>query len=285
MRASNWIEERTMPLSSVMHTLVASDGLKLRYAVDDYSDPWRPRETLMLVHAAMGSSRRLYKWVPILARHFRVVRPDMRGHGQTEIPGPDQLSVPRLAKDVVEIADAVGCKAFHIAGSSAGAIVSMQVAVDYPDRVQTLGDFASTPGLKNSLVDAEKWIAGIQKQGFRGFLESTIGDRLPQGADEGFKRWFIEESARTDPELFYRFVRMMKACDLTDRLSEIRCPTLAVIPHPDPLGTPEQYAVVKNKIRDCEFITYEGLPHNITDSVPEKCAEELKRFLLKHCAA
>ncbi len=274
-----------MPLSSVMHTHVASDGLKLGYAVDDYSDPWRPQETLILVHAAMGSSRRLYKWVPILARHFRVVRPDMRGHGQTEIPGPDQLSVARLAQDVAELADALGCEKFHIAGSSAGAIVAMQVAVDYPDRVKTLGDFASTPGLKNSLVDAEKWIAGIQAQGFRGFLEATIADRLPQGADEGFKRWFIDESAQTNAELFYRFVRMMKACDLTDRLDEIRCPTLAVIPHPDPLGTPAQYAVVKNKIRDCEFIIYEGLPHNITDSVPEKCAEELKRFLLKHCAA
>ncbi len=273
-----------MPLSSVMHTHVASDGLKLRYAVDDYSDPWRPQETLFLVHAAMGSSRRLYKWVPILARHFRVVRPDMRGHGQTEIPEPDQLSVARLAQDVAELADALGCQQFHVAGSSAGAIVAMQVAIDYPDRVRTLGDFASTPGLKNSLVDAEKWIAGIKAQGFRGFLEATIADRLPKGAEEGFKRWFIDESAKTDAELFYRFVRMMKACDLTDCLHEIRCPTLAVIPQPDPLGTPEQYAVVKNKIRNCEYVVYPGLPHNITDSVPEKCAEELKRFLLKHCA-
>ena len=267
-----------------MHTHVAGDGLRLRYAVDDYSDPWRPQETLFLLHAAMGSSRRLYKWVPILARHFRVVRPDMRGHGQTEIPGPDQLSVARLARDVAELADALGCQQFHVAGSSAGAIVAMRVAIDFPDRVKTLGDFASTPGLKNSLVDAEKWIAGIKAQGFPGFLEATIADRLPKGADAGFNRWFIDEAAKTDAELFYRFVRMMKACDLTGRLHEIRCPTLAVIPHPDPLGTPEQYAVVKNGIRNCEFITYEGLPHNITDSVPEKCAEELKRFLLRHCA-
>ena len=156
-----------------MQTHVASDGLKLQYAVDDYSDPWRPPETLILVHAAMGSSHRLYKWVPILARQFRVVRPDMRGHGQTAIPGPDQLSVARLAQDVAEIADALGCKEFHVAGSSAGAIVAMRVAIDYPQRVKTLGDFASTPGLKNSLVDAEKWIAGIKAQGFRGFLEAT----------------------------------------------------------------------------------------------------------------
>ncbi len=273
-----------MPLSSVMHTHVASDGLTLRYAVDDYSDPWRPQETLFLLHAAMGSSRRLYKWVPVLSRHFRVVRPDMRGHGQSAIPGPDQLSVARLAQDVAELAEALGCRQFHVAGSSAGAIVAMQVAIDYPDRVRTLGDFASTPGLKNSLVDAEKWIAGIKAQGFKGFLEATIADRMPQDADEGFKRWFIDESAKTDPELFYRFVRMMKACDLTDRLHEIRCPALAVIPHPDPLGTPAQYEVVKHKIRKCEYVIYQGLPHNITDSVPEKCAEELKRFLLRQCA-
>ncbi|HYK13111.1 MAG TPA: alpha/beta hydrolase, partial [Burkholderiales bacterium] len=115
------------------------------------------------------------------------------------------------------------------------------------------------------------------------FLEATIGDRLPKGADEGFKRWFIDEAAKTDPELFYRFVRMMKACDLTDRLNEIRCPTLAVIPHPDPLGTPAQYEVMKKKVRNCEYVVYEGYPHNITDSVPEKCANELLRFLLKHC--
>jgi hypothetical protein len=57
-----------------------------------------------------------------------------------------------------------------------------------------------------------------------------------------------------------------------------------VIPHPDPLGTLAQYEVVKNNIADCEFVVYRDLPHNITDSVPEKCAEELKRFLLKHRA-
>ena len=35
-------------------------------------------------------------------------------------------------------------------------------------------------------------------------------------------------------------------------------------------------------IPDCEFVVYEGLPHNITDAVPDRCAQELKRFLLAH---
>src|SRR3712207_9265660 len=124
-----------MALSTEMQYFTASDGLKLAYAVDDFSDPWRPQETLILIHAAMGSSRRLYKWIPTLSRHFRVVRPDMRGHGETDIPGPDQLSLERLARDVVELADHVNAPKFHLAGSSAGSIVAMPAARSEERRV------------------------------------------------------------------------------------------------------------------------------------------------------
>lgn len=271
-----------MPLSSRIERFAASDGLNIAYSIDDFTDPWSSAETLILIHAAMGSSRRLYKWVPILSRHFRVVRPDMRGHGETEIPGPAQLSLERLTQDVIELADRLGVKRFHIAGSSAGAIVAMRTTLDYPDRILTLTNFASTPGLKNSLIDMNKWVSHIRAKGMRGFLEETIEERFPNVADKGFLAWFIDESARTDPELFARFGPMMKAVDFTDRLHEIRCPMLNVVPGHDPLGAPGQYEVYKKHVPHCEFIVYDGLPHNITDSVPERCASDLLRFLLAH---
>jgi pimeloyl-ACP methyl ester carboxylesterase len=265
-----------------MRHLTASDGLKLAYTVDDFSDPWGPHEPLILIHAAMGSTRRLYKWVPILARDFRVVRPDMRGHGETQIPGPTQLSLERLTQDVIELADHLGLKKFHLAGSSAGAIVAMRTALDFPERIATLTNFASTPGLKNSLIDMSKWVSHIRAKGMRTFLEETIEERFPNVSDRGFLRWFIEESAKTDVELFARFGPMMKAVDFTDRLHEIRCPMLNVVPGHDPLGAPGQYEVYKQHVPHCEFIVYEGLPHNITDSVPERCARDLLQFLLRH---
>jgi 3-oxoadipate enol-lactonase len=270
-----------MPLSTEMHHLNASDGLQLAYAIDDFSDPWGPHETLILIHAAMGSSRRLYKWVPTLSRDFCVVRPDMRGHGETQIPGPEQLSLTRLTQDVIELADHLGLEQFHIAGSSAGAIVAMQTALDYPDRIKTLANFASTPGLKNSLIDMDKWVAHIRAKGMRGFLEETIAERFPNVADRGFLQWFIDESAKTNADLFARFGPMMKAVDFTDRLHEIKCPMLNVIPGHDPLGAPGQYEVYKKHVPHCKFVVYEGLPHNITDSVPQRCAQDLLRFLLE----
>jgi 3-oxoadipate enol-lactonase len=273
-----------MPLTTEMQHFTASDGLNLAYAVDDFSDPWKPQETLILIHAAMGSSRRLYKWIPTLSRHFRVVRLDMRGHGETQIPGPDQLSVERLAKDVVELADHLGVKKFHLAGSSAGAIVAIQTALDFPDRVLTLTNFASTPGLKRSNIDMDKWVRHIRAKGIKGMLEETIEERFPNVADNGFLRWFIDESAKTDPDLFCRFGPMMKAVDQTDRLHEIRCPMLNIVPGHDPLGSLEQYSVYRKHVPQSELVVYEGLPHNITDSVPERCAEDLLAFLQKHRA-
>lgn len=271
-----------MPLSSETRYMTASDGLRLAYCVDDFSDPWEPREALILIHAAMGSSRRLYKWVPILSREFCVVRPDMRGHGATGMPGPDQLSLERLARDVVELADHLGLQKFHVAGSSAGAIVAMRTTLDYPERIASLANFASTPGLKNSLIDMDRWVNHIRARGMRGFLEDTLEERFPDVADKGFLAWFVEESARTDPELFARFGPMMKAVDLTDRLHEIKCPMLNVVPGHDPLGAPGQYEVYKVHVPHCEFIVYDGLPHNITDSVPERCAADLRDFLRRH---
>ena len=266
-----------------METFTASDGLRIGYALDDYTDPWRPGDTLILVHAAMGSSTRFYAWVPHLARDFRVARIDMRGHGATQVPGPDQLTPQRLVADVVELADHLGVRRFHVAGSSAGAIVAEKTAIDHPDRVLTLAAFAGTGGIRHGLQDQTTWVQRIGEKGLAAFLRETIDDRIDvKRADPGFIEWFIAESSRTPVQVLERFVPMMRRFEVLDELHRITCPTLAVAPGGDPIHTVDHYRVLQEKIPDCEFVVYEGLPHNITDAVPDRCAQELKRFLLKH---
>src|SRR5262245_20971264 len=141
-----------------MHRFIASDGLEVAYALDDFTDPWRTPETVILVHAAMGSSKRFHMWVPHLAGEFRVVRIDMRGHGESGLPRPEQLSQQRLVADVVELADHVGAQRFHVAGSSAGAVVAEKTAIDHPQRVLTLGAFAATGGIRHALQDQNSWV-------------------------------------------------------------------------------------------------------------------------------
>src|SRR5215475_7924318 len=49
-------------------TFTTRDGIRLAYYVDDFTDPWRQADTLLLLHAAVGHARRFYAWGPPLCR-------------------------------------------------------------------------------------------------------------------------------------------------------------------------------------------------------------------------
>jgi len=69
---------------------VTANNCEMYYEVDDFTDPWvTEKETVWLQHGVGRSTKFWYHWVPALARHYRVVRRDMRGHGQSADPGPN----------------------------------------------------------------------------------------------------------------------------------------------------------------------------------------------------
>jgi 3-oxoadipate enol-lactonase len=95
----------------MQQSFAASDGIRIAYMIDDFTDPWCQPPTLLLLHAAMGSSKRWYAAVPPLCRDYRVVRMDLRGHGESQVPPPEPpLSMDRLVQDVRELLDHLGCR-------------------------------------------------------------------------------------------------------------------------------------------------------------------------------
>ena len=175
-----------------MDSFTASDGIRLGYRIDNFTDPWKKAPVLLLLHAAMGSMRRYYAWVPPLSRHYRVVRMDLRGHGSSQIPPTDcELTLDRLVRDVSELMDHLGCANAHIVGNSAGGYLAQQLAMNNAERVRSLMLFGSTPGLKNS--QAPSWIPQIQAEGMRAFLAETLAVRLPlDKVDHGPVEWFLD---------------------------------------------------------------------------------------------
>src|SRR5437762_10213213 len=224
-----------------MEGFTASDGVPLAYYTDDFTDPWRNAPILLLLHAAMGSARRYYAWVPPLARHYRVVRMDLRGHGNSPVPPTDrELTLERLVKDVAELMDHLGCASAHVVGNSAGGYLGQQLAMTQSERVRSLMLFGSTPGLKKS--QAPSWIPQIEAKGLRAFLAETIADRLPlDKVDPGLVEWFLDEAAKNDPAYIGKFVLLMARYDWSDELGRILCPTMVVVPGAEPIGSTANY--------------------------------------------
>jgi len=257
----------------------ASDGLRLSYYVDDFTDPWTKPATLLLLHAAMGHARRFYAWVPRLSHHYRVVRMDLRGHGSSQVPPAEPpLSMARLVADARELLDHLGCAQAHIVGNSAGGYVAQNLAMSAPQRVASLMLFGSTPGLKHS--QAATWLPRVAKEGLRNFLADTISDRFPvERTDPRHIEWFLDEAAKNDVAYLARFIGLMTTLDWSDRLHEIKCPTLIVYPGAETVGSARAYDAMAARIPDAEVISYEGMPHNICDSLPDRCVDDVLAFL------
>jgi len=258
-----------------------SDGLELAYYVDDFTDPWRKPDTVLLLHAAMGNSRRWFQWVPSLARRYRVVRLDLRGHGNSQIPKPtDDFSLALLVTDALALLDLVRADAAHVVGNSAGGYVSQQLAINHPDRVKSLALFGSTPGLKHS--HAPTWIPKIREVGLKRFLSDTIEERFDSSADPALVRWFIEQAGSNDPAFIARFVLHMSSHDFMDEVSRIKAPTLIVAAGREKIGHASAYQDMNRRIAGSELLYYDTAAHNICDGYAARCVEDLMTFLAKH---
>ena len=91
-----------------MPTVIANN-YETHYELDDFTDPWvKDQETILIQHGLGRNARFWYHWVPLLARHYRVIRRDMRGHGQSADPGPHHgWSVDELLTDIKGFLDAL----------------------------------------------------------------------------------------------------------------------------------------------------------------------------------
>ena len=262
-----------------MAFFTASDGVRLAYRVDDFTDPWAtPPTPILLLHAAMGAYRRWYGWIPLLARRFTTISQDLRGFGASEVPDETKpITVERLVEDAIGLLDHLGVARAHVVGLSAGGYVGQRMAMAHPDRVATLALYASAPGLKNS--QAASWPARAAKVGLEAFMREGVADRFPKDADPRLVDWFCRQTGANDLGWVGRFVAHMSSRDWEDELPRITCPTLIVAPGEEPIGSHDQYERMRERIPGSELITYEGMPHNIGDAAPERCAADLLAFL------
>jgi 3-oxoadipate enol-lactonase len=261
--------------------ITTRDGMQVAYYVDDLTDPWAKPDTLLLLHAAMGNAERWFRWIPPLARHFRVVRMELRGHGASQKPTPEQdFSLALLVSDAVQLLDKLGVKDAHIVGNSAGGYVSQQLAIHHGARVKTLAIYGSTPGLKHS--HALTWLPLVKERGLRKFLADTIHERFDSSADPKMVEWFLDQAGSNDPAFIGRFVTHMTTHDFMDDVSKIKCPTLIVAAGKEQIGHASAYGEMQKRIAGSELVLYDTAGHNICDGYPDKCVADLLAFLKKN---
>lgn len=108
-----------------------SNGIKIFYLDEGQG------ETVVLLHGFGGSSD-IWAGTPVadaLAKKYRVVAPDLRGHGRSEKPRDPKLYGGELAADVLRLLDHLKVEKAHVVGYSMGAAVAGKLLVTHPERL------------------------------------------------------------------------------------------------------------------------------------------------------
>src|ERR1700682_5667578 len=113
-----------------MPMIKADDGCPINVEVEG-----RDRAPVLMLSNSLGTN--LHMWddqAGELARHFRLIRYDRRGHGKSAAPkGP--YSMEMLGRDVLGILDALKIRTTHWCSLSMGGMVGQWLAAHAPERV------------------------------------------------------------------------------------------------------------------------------------------------------
>ncbi|MCI0770049.1 MAG: alpha/beta hydrolase [Chloroflexi bacterium] len=272
------------------------NGFDLYYADDDFADPWKPHDAVLMQHFVFGNHTQFRPWVPTLARELRVLRLDRRGSGLSAKPGLDYLyNLDDLLSDFAGFLDALGIERVHYIGDSLGGVLGAAFAATHPERVKSLVLCATPCWIKpptralfaregyadgpTAVTAMGSWIYAVA-----GVLHARPAEATVEAQLRALYR--AEQTAMTPAHVIASLMRMVTQPDfnITPLLPKVQAPTLLLSPSKSIHTTPDEQTMMLQTIPNCRQVLFEDANHGIAFDEPERCAEEALGFIRKHSA-
>ncbi len=190
-------------------------------------------------------------------------------------PLPQPCSIGALAEDLIAAWDSLGLENVFLLGVSMGGMLSQELAIRVPEKVERLILTVTAPGPNPLLEESVNGWIDMAKQGnYRRIMLDT--------AERSYSETYLKRAKLSytffgnfgKPASFDRFLAMSEAClahDCRERLGEIRCPTLVIGGEKDKALGVEASRELAERIRNSELLIYPEYSHALY--------EEAKDFL------
>lgn len=270
--------------------MVHPNGQKTHYACDDFTEPWKPRETILIQHGFGRHGKFWYHWIPILSRRYRVIRRDLRGHGYSSFPSGEEkktykYNLDTILDEVVDTLDQLDIEKVHFLGESTGGMLGEIFAAKYPDRLHSLTVCSSPtylppPALKLFAFDRADWPTACRELGSRGWTEalSRIPGTIPI-SDPDYLPWYLDQIAISDGEGLAQYAEFLSTLDARPFLQQIRVPMLILSPTESVAVKVDDQKALAESIEGSKLVLVEGGGHEIYVTRAEECQKMYLDFL------
>ena len=273
----------------VEHRFVDAGRLRMHVAEAGEGDP------VLLLH---GWPQHWYLWrevIPRLAPHARIICPDLRGFGWTDVPrgGYDRET---MAADVLALMDSLGLERVRLAGHDWGAWIAFLLALGHPERIERLLACSIVPpwpqrdarallGIWRLAYQIPLAAPGIGRAAGRRIARLALDSADPP-IGEATKAWFLDrlegERGRAGELLYRTFVLRELGPVAAGRYAaaDLSVPTLLLAGDKDLAIPAAQVERVAAESPSVEVEVVPGAGHFLVDERPELVAERALGFLL-----
>lgn len=215
-----------------------------------------PENAPVLVFSnSLGATHRM--WDPQLGAftpHFRVLRYDGRGHGESSAsPGP--YTIEQLAGDVIGLLDAFKIDRVYFCGLSMGGMIGMHLGASHPSRLHKMvlcntAAKIGTPDVWNARITA------VQAGG----MKAVAGAVIDRWLTAGFRAAHPRETAQVlsmlegcDPAGYAATCTAVRDADFRQELGSVHVATQVIAGMHDPATPPADGRTLSELIRGAKY--------------------------------
>ena len=235
---------------------------------------------LLLLHG-LGSTKKDWELqIPFLASNYRVITPDLRGHGNSA--KPKNYGVSFMAEDMKQLLDTLTIEKATVVGFSMGGAVAFQLAYAYPECIDKLVIVNSGPDFNDMGTIGQEMLTHrttfLRTKGLAALAKEVAYNMFPESHQETMRSEFEERYRNNDFVSYYNtFVTLMN-WGLGDNIKKIKAKTLVIASDMDytPIAFKEAYI---KKLSDATLHIIENSRHGVTIDQPEAFNTTLHNFL------
>jgi 3-oxoadipate enol-lactonase len=232
---------------------------------------------LLFMHGWAGSGE-YFKWLidHLDLSRVRAISYDMRGHGDSEKPDVE-LSLERLARDGLTVADAAGASTFVTVGFSMSGKFAQYLAVLEPARVEGLVLVAGAPAAEIPLPPEllADWYA---RQGDAAKFVELLEPYMTARVDPEVLERFGQIAAKTPLTDLERTMNLLTSVSFADRVSALEMPILVIAGANDILLPPSLLKGMADGLKNARLEII-NCGHEIPIEKPKELAERIEAFL------
>jgi len=234
-------------------------------------------ETILFLHSNFASGRWWEPAASFLAGSYRLLIPDLRGHGQSCRPD-NSYDVPTQAGDLAAVIDAAAPETLHLVAHGFGAAVALEYAAGHQQRLRSLTLIAPAPaeGVK---TPPEALALFQEMRENRNLLLRAMSSMMPSLPPGELVQTFVDEAQRMAPAAFIADAQALSSWHVQDRLRTFRVPTLIVWGDLDVMVSYEEVKRTMLDIPGATLNVMQGTGHVPFLERPEPFVDTLLNFL------